>query len=160
SDLKFPSGLRAIVDEDHRAPVVAVAVVVGGGTSADPQGKEGLAHLVEHLSFRSRPDGRIEMANLLAATGVSESNAETSFDSITYFDLAPSTAARDLLRLEGIRFSDPLAGVTPETLEVERAIVQNEHLERGQARKPTAGLSAMNAALFPPGHPYSRGLAG
>src|SRR5215470_2950221 len=53
----LPSGLRVVLQEDHSAPLVAVVTVVGVGTADDPAGKEGLAHLVEHLTFEARPNG-------------------------------------------------------------------------------------------------------
>src|SRR5262245_14141688 len=56
--IRFPSGLRVIAERDERMPLVAVALVVGAGSSSDPPGKEGLAHYVEHLAFRSRPSGK------------------------------------------------------------------------------------------------------
>src|SRR5262249_55209991 len=58
NSFRLKSGLRLIVEEDHSSPVVGVVAVVGVGSSSDPQGKEGLAHFVEHLSFRSRPDAK------------------------------------------------------------------------------------------------------
>ena len=58
-DMRFPSGLRVIVEEDHRSPVVGVLTLVGAGSTSDPPGKEGLAHYVEHLSFRARRDGAV-----------------------------------------------------------------------------------------------------
>ncbi|MFP2957109.1 insulinase family protein [Myxococcus sp. 1LA] len=56
-DFRFPSGLRVVVEQDARSPVVAVVAMVGAGGSSDPGGKEGLAHVVEHLAFRSRHAG-------------------------------------------------------------------------------------------------------
>src|SRR4051812_14334963 len=62
-DLRFPSGLRVIIEEDHRSPVAALVALVGTGSADDPPGKEGLAHFVEHLSFRSKLDGGITVTN-------------------------------------------------------------------------------------------------
>ncbi|WP_163786682.1 hypothetical protein, partial [Myxococcus vastator] len=35
-DFRFPSGLRVVVEQDARSPVVAVVAVVGAGVSSDP----------------------------------------------------------------------------------------------------------------------------
>src|SRR4051794_16829712 len=52
-DFKLKSGLRIIVEEERAAPIAGVVSVVGVGSANDPPGKEGLAHLVEHLTFRA-----------------------------------------------------------------------------------------------------------
>jgi zinc protease len=51
----FPSGLRLVVHEDPQASRVTVDVSYRVGATDEPAGKEGLAHLVEHLTFLARP---------------------------------------------------------------------------------------------------------
>src|SRR6185369_9392387 len=55
-DFPLGSGLRVLVQEDHNSPLIVVTSVFGVGGTSDPPGREGLAHLVEHLVFRSVPD--------------------------------------------------------------------------------------------------------
>ena len=43
--------MRVILAEDHSAPTVAVAVTYDVGAKDDPPGREGLAHLFEHMFF-------------------------------------------------------------------------------------------------------------
>ena len=45
------NGLRVIVHEDRKAPVVAVSVWYRVGSKHEPKGKTGFAHLFEHLMF-------------------------------------------------------------------------------------------------------------
>src|SRR5690606_4669916 len=45
------NGLRVIVHEDRKAPVVAVSIWYHVGSKNEPQGKTGFAHLFEHLMF-------------------------------------------------------------------------------------------------------------
>src|SRR5262245_26012324 len=45
------NGLRVIVHEDRKAPVVAVSVWYNVGSKDEPDGKTGFAHLFEHLMF-------------------------------------------------------------------------------------------------------------
>ena len=49
----LPSGLLLLVESDMNATSAGVVAVVQGGSSEDPPGAEGLAHLVEHLTFRA-----------------------------------------------------------------------------------------------------------
>src|SRR5262252_8929490 len=81
-DFKVPSGLRIIVEEDHSAPVAGVVTVVGTGSTADPVGKEGIAHFVEHMAFRMKPfgDSPATMWELMQESGVAEFNAYTDLD--------------------------------------------------------------------------------
>ncbi|GAB1819531.1 M16 family metallopeptidase [Herbidospora sp. RD11066] len=54
------NGLRVVVEEDHSAPVAAVAVHYGVGFRTETPDRSGLAHLLEHLLFDrdgvTRPD--------------------------------------------------------------------------------------------------------
>ena len=49
----LPSGLRLLLEEDPNATLAGVVSVVRGGSGADPSGGEGLAHMVEHLTYRA-----------------------------------------------------------------------------------------------------------
>ncbi|WP_095960115.1 M16 family metallopeptidase [Corallococcus macrosporus] len=159
-DFRFPSGLRVVVEQDARSPVVAVVAVVGAGGSSDPNGKEGLAHVVEHLAFRSRHAGGPSVWRRLEASGVGFFNASTSLDHTSYETLGPKEALPALLKMEGQRLSAPLAGVSPEVFEVEREVVRNELREHNETGYVGQVFSWMKAAAFPGEHAYSRPLAG
>ena len=45
----LPNGLRVIAVSHHEQPVVSIRVLVGAGSSLDPKGKTGLAHLCASL---------------------------------------------------------------------------------------------------------------
>ena len=47
----LPNGLRLIVHEDHKAPIVAVNIWYHVGSKNEKPGKTGFAHLFEHLMF-------------------------------------------------------------------------------------------------------------
>jgi hypothetical protein len=87
---EFPSGLRLVVHEDPQASRVTMDVSYRVGATDEPAGKEGLAHLVEHLSFLSRPGGERapRLSSRLLASGTL-SNAFTSYDGTDYFLTAP-----------------------------------------------------------------------
>ena len=48
------NGLRVIVHEDRKAPIVAVGVWYHVGSKNEPPGKTGFAHLFEHLMCRKQ----------------------------------------------------------------------------------------------------------
>ncbi|WP_434381461.1 M16 family metallopeptidase [Melittangium boletus] len=159
-DLRYASGLRILVEQDSRRPVVAIVTLVGSGGAGDPKGKEGLAHLVEHLTFRAHAEQRPSRWGQLEAAGAGRLNAYTSFDTTVYHEVAPRESLGDLLRLEGERLSQPLQGVSPETFAVEREVVRNELRERNETRFIGQVFSAIQHASFPGEHPYSRPIVG
>jgi zinc protease len=148
----FASGLRLVVVEDHRQPVVSVTLVVDGGSAADPPGREGTAHLVEHLAFRALTGGGVPVMARLDQLGASV-NGETYADVTTFVTLAPAANLAAVLAIEGQRLLDPLANVGPDDIEAERAITEDElrlHALDG------AGVvwDTLLGALYPAGHPY------
>ncbi|MFP2930544.1 M16 family metallopeptidase, partial [Pyxidicoccus sp. 3LG] len=159
-DFRLPSGLRVVVEQDPRSPVVAVVAVVGVGGSGDPAGKEGLAHVVEHLAFRARHAGGPSMWTRLEGVGAGHVNASTSLDYTAYQTLGPKESLPALLKLEGQRLSAPLAGLTPEVFAVEREVVRNELRQRNETGYVGQVFSWVHAASFPAGHPYARPIIG
>ena len=154
------SGLRVVLDEDHSRPLVAVAVVIDSGFRQDPPGKEGLAHLVEHLSFRVCHDGESTVAARFTAAGVGLRNGETGSDITVYWSVGPKEALGDMLTIEGLRLASPLVGVDATSFAVERDVVRNELLGRGENSELTEASNRLRALLFPPDHPYARSRNG
>ncbi|MFP2910188.1 M16 family metallopeptidase, partial [Pyxidicoccus sp. 3LFB2] len=159
-DFRMPSGLRVVVEEDRRSPVVAVVAVVGVGGSSDPRGKEGLAHLVEHLAYRARHEGGPSVWTRLEQEGAGGVHAFTGLDHMAFQTLAPKEALPALLKVEGQRLAAPLAGVSPEVFAVEREVVRNELREKNETGYVGQVFSWLSAETFPADHPYSRPVIG
>ena len=51
SEFTLDNGLRVIVHEDHKAPVVGFGVWYNVGSKDEPKGETGFAHLFDHLMF-------------------------------------------------------------------------------------------------------------
>src|SRR5262249_1206423 len=126
--------------------------------TADPYGKEGLAHLVEHLVFHARFGGR-SVSETLARLGATY-NAETGLDSTLYYVFAPRAALPTLLRMAEQRLWRPLEGVDREAFAVERAIVENELRQRNEPAVYGQVGAWLQSALFPRDHPYARPVGG
>jgi len=159
-DFRLPSGLRVVVEEDRRSPVVAVVAVVGVGGSNDPAGKEGLAHVVEHLAFRARHSGSPSVWTRLEQVGAGQFNAFTILDHTAYETLVPREALPALLKLEAQRLASPLAGVTEQVFAVEREVVRNELRERNETGFIGQVFHWVQETSFPAGHPYARPVVG
>ena len=159
-EMVFPSGLRVIAERDERNPLVALFLVVGAGSTSDPKGKEGIAHYVEHLAFRSRPFGKSSFRRLLERAGAGEWNAFTGLDATVYYEVGPAAGLTDLLRLEGARMLVPVAYITPEVLAVELDVVRSELRQRNETGFVGEVLGSLQGAVFPPDHPYARPVIG
>ncbi len=157
---EFPSGLRLMVHEDPRVTRVTMNVSYRAGATDEPEGKEGLAHLVEHLTFQARPGGEraLRLSSLLLASGA-EFNAVTSYDGTDYFFTAPPEQFPLLAALEAERLRAPLANVTEEDFRVARDVVVAELRQRYETSPEGAQQRWLHEVLLP-GHPYGRTSGG
>jgi zinc protease len=156
----LPSGMRVIVESEPSSPVVGVVTLVGVGSSSDPVGKEGLAHFVEHLAFRTRPTGDAMVMEWLDGAGVAYRNAQTSLDATTYITLGSKESLPAYIRIASRQLAQPVANITPAVFEIEREVVRNELRERGETNYVGQIFGWLQGAVFPPGHPYARPIGG
>ncbi len=158
-DFRMANGLRILVEEDHGSPLVGVFTCVGVGSAGDPEGREGLAHLVEHLMFRNKADGRNTMWDRIGASGIGTFNAFTNFDETLYYDVGSKDILDKMLQIEGGRLSSPLAGIDEAVFNVEREVVRNELRQRGETQVGPA-LPWLQELVFPKGSPWARPIGG
>jgi zinc protease len=84
-EFTFDNGLKLIVKEDHRAPVVVSQVWYPIGSSYELPGSTGISHALEHMMFKGtekHPAG--EFSRIISENGGRE-NAFTSRDYTAYF---------------------------------------------------------------------------
>ncbi|WP_445368563.1 M16 family metallopeptidase [Methylomonas sp. BW4-1] len=81
---RFENGFRAVLVPDTKAEQTAVTLVYFSGSLADPVGKSGLAHLLEHLLFNAptTPDNH-SLVSELARRNIAY-NGNTHFDRTIY----------------------------------------------------------------------------
>ncbi|MDX2087640.1 MAG: insulinase family protein [Kofleriaceae bacterium] len=150
-------GYRFAALPHARANVVRLDVRYPVGSADDPPGKEGLAHLVEHLLFEvqfARGESKTSIAAELGRISIGW-NAYTTPEYTTYVVTAPANALEDLLRLEVDRVSVGCAGLTPEIVAREREVVLNELRER-QGASGAALQRQIYEAVYPENHAYRR----
>jgi len=130
------------------------------GATADPKGKEGLAHFVEHLVFRSKPFGGDQQYwDILKRTGGSF-NASTSWDFTNYTTMAHKDHLKLLLQLEAWRLLDTVGGVTADVFKTEREVVRNELRQRWETTPGNRIFDLLFESLYPAGHPLRRPVGG
>jgi len=153
------NGLRVIVHEDHKAPVVAVSVWYRVGSKHEPAGKTGFAHLFEHLMFNGSENSPGDFFEPLQQVGATDFNGTTNTDRTNYFETVPTGALDRALFLESDRMGHLLGAVTQEKLDNQRGVIQNE---KGQGDNNPYGLLRYEIFenLFPKGHPYHHSTIG
>ena len=155
----LPNGLKVLVHEDRKAPVVAVSVWYNVGSKDEPKGKTGFAHLFEHLMFNGSENAPGDFFEPLQQIGATDYNGTTNFDRTNYFQTVPSAAIERALFLESDRMGHLLGAVTQEKLDNQRGVVQNE---KRQSDNRPGGLVFYRILeeLFPEGHPYRHSVIG
>jgi zinc protease len=153
SSFKLANGLKVIVHEDHKAPVVAVSTWYNVGSKDEPKGKTGFAHLFEHLMFNGSENLPGDYFNYLQQIGATDYNGTTYFDRTNYFETVPAGALERALFMESDRMGHLLGAVTQGVLDNQRSVVQNEK-RQGDSRPGGLVSYALFENLFPVGHPY------
>lgn len=152
------NGMQVVVLPNHRAPVVLQMVWYKAGSTSEPEGKSGIAHLLEHLMFKGtakHPNG--EFSRKLAQHGGQE-NAFTSLDYTGYHQTVASDRLEMVMELEADRMTNLV--LDPADVATERDVVLEERNQRIE-NNPGARLRVeANKKLYPKGHPYGRPIIG
>jgi predicted Zn-dependent peptidase len=155
----LPNGLTVVVHEDHKAPVVAVSVWYHVGSSYEPKGKTGFAHLFEHLMFQGSENHRDEYFKPFELAGATDQNGTTWLDRTNYFETVPTTALDMALWMESDRMGHLLGAIGQKELDEQRGVVQNE--KRQDENQPYGRVGELiQAEAFPANHPYHHDTIG
>ena len=153
------NGLRVVVHEDRKAPLVAVSIWYHVGSKDEPEGKTGFAHLFEHLMFNGSENYDGEWFEPIQEVGATDVNGTTWFDRTNYFQTVPTPALERILWMESDRMGHLLGAVTEEKLDNQRGVVQNEKRQGDNQPYGRAEYSVLSG-LLPEGHPYSHSTIG
>ncbi len=150
----LPNGLKLLVYEDHKAPIVAVNVWYHVGSKNEKLGKSGFAHLFEHLMFNGSENFNDDYFQAIERIGGTDVNGTTNFDRTNYFQNVPTSALDQVLFLESDRMGHMLGAVDQELLDEQRGVVQNEK-RQGENQPYGKQFDMLTKAMYPKGHPYS-----
>ncbi|XXY46728.1 pitrilysin family protein [Sorangium sp. So ce269] len=149
------NGLEVVLHEDRRTPVVAVNVWYHVGSKDEPKGKNGFAHLFEHLMFQgSKNVGEDMFFKYLERAGASERNGTTNADRTNYFETVPANELALVLWLESDRMGWLLDHANEETFASQRNVVKNERRQNYENAPYGLVPQFIRAAMFPESHPY------
>ncbi len=151
--ITLDNGLRVIVHEDRKAPVVTVSIWYHVGSKNEPNGKTGFAHLFEHLMFYGSEHRDKDWFTPLEEMGGTNVNGTTSFDRTNYYQTVPTPALERILWMESDRMGHLLGAITQEKLDAQRSVVKNEKRQRDNQPYGRMFYHQLEG-LLPVGHPY------
>ena len=151
------NGLKLIVKQDHRSPVVVTQVWYKAGSIDEVNGVTGVAHVLEHMMFKGTekvPNG--EFSKKIAAAGGRE-NAFTSYDYTAYYQQLHKRNLPMAMELEADRMRNLI--LTEEEFAKEIKVVMEERRLRTDDQARALVYEKMMAAAYQ-SHPYQRPIIG
>ncbi|MDD0842243.1 M16 family metallopeptidase [Pseudomonas sp. Gutcm_11s] len=146
-EFQLDNGLKVIVREDHRAPVVVSQLWYKVGSSYETPGQTGLSHALEHMMFKgSRKLGPGEASRILRDLGAEE-NAFTSDDYTAYYQVL----SRDRLAVAFELEADRLASLKLPADEFAREIevIKEERRLRTDDKPTSLAYERFKAMAYP-----------
>jgi len=156
-EFKLSNGMKVIVQEDHRAPVVVSQVWYRAGSLDEVNGKTGVAHVLEHMMFKGTkhvPTG--QFSRIVAAAGGKE-NAFTGTDYTCYYQQLEKSHLPLSFKLESDRMSNLV--ITDEEFAKEIKVVMEERRWRTED-KPQSKVNEQFQSTSFNAHPYARPIVG
>ncbi len=157
SDFTLDNGMRAVVIEDHRAPVVTHMVWYKVGSADEPPGKTGIAHYLEHLMFKGTEKIAPGQFSKIIAENGGEDNAFTSRDYTAYFQRIAKDRLGLVMGMEADRMRN--VNIRQEDIVAERDVVIEERNSRTDSDPAGRFREQFNAALYL-NHAYGKPVIG
>ncbi len=156
-EYQLANGMKVIVKEDHRSPVVVSQVWYRVGSMDEFNGTTGVAHALEHMMFkgtREVPAG--EFSKIIAAAGGRE-NAFTSRDHTAYFEQLQKSRLDLALKLEADRMHNLV--LSPKEFAKEIKVVMEERRMRTEDNPQALVYENLMATSYEV-HPYHHPIIG
>ncbi|HLC21728.1 MAG TPA: pitrilysin family protein [Candidatus Methylomirabilis sp.] len=151
------NGLKILLLEEHKAPVVTVHVWYRVGSRNEQPGATGLSHFLEHMMFKGTSKvGPGQFSKTVQKNG-GRDNAFTSDDYTGYFETFASDRFELALELEADRMRGLL--LDPKEVESEKKVVMEERRLRTDDDPVSALRESMDAVAFLE-HPYRQPVIG
>lgn len=156
-EFKLDNGMRIIVQEDHRSPVVVSQVWYRAGSIDEVNGKTGVAHVLEHMMFKGTKTIKPgQFSRIIAAAGGRE-NAFTGRDYTSYFQQLEKSQLPLSIKMEADRMNNLV--LTEEEFSKEIKVVMEERRWRTEDQAQSQVYEQFNATVYR-AHPYGRPIVG
>jgi zinc protease len=151
------NGLRVLLLEDHRSPIVSVQMWYRVGSRNETRGATGIAHFLEHLMFRGTARyGPGVFARTVERNG-GQDNAFTTQDVTSYYVNVAADRLDLVLELEADRMHN--LRLDPKIIASEREVVIEERRTRTED-DPGGSLGEEVSATAFRAHPYGQPIIG
>ena len=147
----LPNGLKILLKEEHKAPVVTFQIWYKVGSRNEQLGTTGMSHLLEHMMFKGTKKYGPKMFSQTVQRNGGNDNAFTGKDYTAYFETFAADRLPISLDLESDRMQNLL--IDPKEFEPERKVVMEERRMRTDDDPTATMVEEMTAAAFI-AHPY------
>lgn len=147
----LPNGLKVILLENPKAPLVTFQIWYRVGSRNEDWGKTGLSHVLEHMMFKGTEKvGAEEFLRMIQENG-GTFNAFTSYDYTGYYENFSSERIQVAIDLESDRMQNLI--LRQEDFRTERMVVMEERRLRTEDNPQSFLLEQVMATAFQI-HPY------
>ena len=157
SEAMLPNGLKLIMLEDHKAPVVVLQIWYRVGSRNEALGHTGLSHILEHVMFKGTDTVAPEEYSKIIQRNGGRTNAFTAQDATTYFAMLASDRVGVVIDLEADRMNG--LKLTDEQFLPERDVIMEERRLRVE-NSPTSALFEQLTSTAYAAHPYQFPIIG
>ncbi len=152
---KLANGLEVLFHEDTTSPFVTVNVWYHVGSKDEPKGKNGFAHLFEHVMFQgSKHVPEDTFFKFLERAGAVSINGTTNQDRTNYFETVPKNQLELALWLESDRMGFLLEHADDATFKSQRDVVKNERRQNYENAPYGLVDQFVSDRIYPESHPY------
>ncbi len=156
-ELKMANGMKVLVKEDHRAPVVVSQVWYKVGASYEHSGITGVSHVLEHMMFKgTKKHASGEFSRIIAENGGRE-NAFTGRDYTAYFQQLEKSRLKVSFEMEADRMRN--LTLPEKEFKKELAVVMEERRLRTEDKASALTTEQFFATAFT-NNPYHQPIIG
>ncbi|WP_114800524.1 pitrilysin family protein [Moraxella canis] len=151
------NGLKVIIKQDSRAPIVMTQIWYDVGSSDEPVGKGGISHFLEHMMFKdAKGISHDDYQRLISHFG-GQTNAFTSDEFTAYYESLPANQFPLALQIEANRMNHLI--LTADEVATEKQVIKEERRLRTDDN-PIAKAYEEFLAIAMPDSPMGRPVIG
>jgi len=140
------NGLKVLIVEEPKAPVVTVQVWYKVGSRNEETGRTGLSHMLEHMMFKGTPKVGPKQFDMIVTRNGGVDNAETQMDFTGYYEDFAADRVELGLMLEADRMANLL--IDEKEFEPEHQVVIEERRLRVDDQPANVLGETMRATAF------------
>ncbi len=146
SEYQLDNGMKVIVKQDHRAPVVVHQVWYKVGSTYETVGNTGLSHMLEHMMFKGTKTLKPGLFSKQVSQLGGQENAFTSANYTAYYQIVGKQHLEKVMQLESDRMRNLV--IDDAEFNKERKVVMEERRWRLEDQPSSKLNEQFNATAF------------